>query len=226
MKFKAPPFIWVISLLFMTVALGASDGFEFRQGSIWIGNAYRSPWSESPVEGSEASPIISITGAGYTAGLTPQWQLSPGLDLWYKDFAFTGGRGVPTQIETAPSEEREVAGTLGLLFAVPVEYTYSISDTWFARGGFSPTTLYRLPVSPVEDSAVDQLATFFYEGGRFFYPELRIAFGYRMERRVSFQFAGRWLFPVFRLWDGGPDLPWWDSHMIAGQLGVLIRLPE
>ncbi len=228
MKTSVRVYICSITLFLIAAQLSGSEGLEFRQGSIWIGNAYRQPWTEETVEGSEASTLTALTGVGYTVPLQGRWQVAPGIDLWYKDFAFTEGRAVPTQIETAPSasDGREVAGTLGIMLAVPVEYSLPVSEQWFVRGGFSPTTLYRIPLLAVENSPTDNLSRFFYESGRFLYPELRLSFGYRMEERITFQFAGRWLFPVFRLWDDGPDLPWWDSHMIAGQLGILIRPRE
>ncbi len=215
----------IFLLLGVAGLLSATSGFEFRHGSLWMGNAYRSPWTETTVEGSEASPLLTLTGASYTFVLTPDLQLSPGIDLWYRDFAFTEDRAVPTQIETAPGDDREVAGTLGVFLSVPIEYTYPVSERWFIRTGFSPTTLYRIPVAPVEASPTDNLTRFFFERGRFLFPEIRFGFGYHMEERVTFQFSGRWMMPLWRLWDGGPDLPWWDSHMVSGQLGVRIRRP-
>ncbi len=210
---------------------------DVRGGLVWIGNGYREQYVGRRIEGSDVSPLLTFTGIGVhiPLGLTVpgggELGVAPGLDFWYKDYAFTGdddfpdeseGRAVPTQIETAPVEGREVAGTLGILLSVPVDIGFRVAEPLTLTAGFSPSILFRAPVNPIEDSDIGQLTEYFYSEFRYLYPELRFGGLWELSDQLGIQTQLRGFAPVGRLFDDEESLPWWDSLMVSGQAGLRI----
>lgn len=224
MRFRTPVFTL---LLFVSAAglLGALS-LELRSGPLWIGNAYREAFTETRIEGSEVSPLLTVPGVAVGIPLDSTFEFSPGLDIWYKDYAYTEGRGVPTGIETAPSENegREVAGTFGFMLSPAVDAHFDTGEKTSVFTGFSPTLLLRAPLVPIEESSTDSLTQYFYSDLRFLYPEVRFGGTYQYNDTFGIRARFRTFLPVTGLVDREVDLPWWDQLMVSGQIGLTIQL--
>ncbi|MFP4644315.1 MAG: hypothetical protein ACLFM0_08160 [Spirochaetales bacterium] len=227
----------VILLAFVTTNDVDALSLDLRGGLVWIGNGYREEYLGRYVEGSDVSPLLTFSGIALHVplGLSFPWdgQLSvaPGVDLWYKDYAFTGeedvsdersGRAVPTQIETAPQEGREVAGTLGILLSAPVDVGFPFGDQLVLTTGLSPSVLLRAPINPIEGSDTEKLQDYFYSDLRYLYPELRFGGFWKLSEQLGIHTQLRGFTPVARLLDTEESLPWWDTLMISGQFGLRI----
>ncbi len=229
----------LIPIVFTLTALphiGALS-LDVRGGLVWIGNGYRAEYIDRTIEGSDVSPLLTFTGIGMhiPLGLNLPWDghlaVSPGFDVWYKDYAFTGdadfpdesdGRAVPTQIETGPVEEREVAGTLGFVVSLPLDVGIRITEPLTLIGGLSPSVLLRAPVNPIEGSNTGELLDYFYSDLRFLYPEARFGGVWEMSDRLGIHTQLRGFAPVARFFDTEESLPWWDTVMVSGQVGMRI----
>ncbi len=200
----------------------AEQALNLRGGLIWIGNAYREEYTGRYIEGSDVSPLLTFLGAAYDIPLGSPFRLSPGIDIWYKDYAFTEGRAVPTQIETGPAVG-QIAGTFGLVVSMPIEARFALGGGFSLHGGIGPAVLLRVPIFPIEGSETDQLVEYFYGEGRFFYPELRAGGEYEVSDRISVRAELRGFAPFGRLLSGDDGLPWWDQLMTSGQVGLRLR---
>ncbi|MFW5995376.1 MAG: hypothetical protein ACOCRN_04620 [Spirochaetia bacterium] len=213
-------------LLFSIAGPAGALSLDLRAGPLWIGNAYLQPFTETRIEGSEVSPLLTLPGVSVGIPIDSTFTFSPGLDIWYKDYAFTEGRGVPTGIETAPSEQagREVAGTVGFMLSPAVDAHFPTGEATSVFAGFSPTLLLRAPLAPIEESPTQSLTGYFYSDLRFFYPELRFGGTYEYTETLGIRALFRTFLPVTGLADSEVALPWWDQLMVSGQIGITIEL--
>ncbi len=207
-------------LIFLVAGeVAAGPALNLRGGLIWIGNAYREEYTGRYIEGSDVSPLLTFAGAAFDVPLGSTFRLSPGIDIWYKDYVFTEGRAVPTQIETGPAVG-QVAGTFGIVVSIPIEARFALGGGLSIHGGIGPAVLLRAPIFPVEGSDTDQLVDYFYSNGRFFHPELRAGGDYEVSERIGIRFELRGFAPFGRIVTGNDGLPWWDQLMISGQVGM------
>jgi len=207
----------------MPLATAASSGPEVRTGSIWIGNAYRPPVLDEPVEGSDFNPILHFYGAGGRIGFGRRLAVSPGLDFFFKDYLAVDGRAVPTQIETGRAAG-QLAHVMGVAVSAPLSVRVFRGTSFHVDAGLSPTAILRLPIVPIEDSEVDQLWDYLLGNGRFAFPEATLALEYDMPEWLTFAFRVRAFAPVFRLWTDETELPFWDQLKLAAQLSLRYRL--
>lgn len=208
-------------LLVLAVAGEATAGpaLNLRGGLIWVGNAYREEYTGEYIEGSDVSPLLTFTGAAFDIPLGRTFRLSPGVDIWYKDYVFTEGRAVPTQIETGPAVG-QIAGTFGFVVSIPIEARFAVARGLSLHAGIGPAALLRAPIFPIEGSDTDELVEYFYADGRYFYPELRAGGDYEVSERVGIRFELRGFAPFGRIYAGDNGLPWWDQVMTSGQVGM------
>ncbi|MFW5995344.1 MAG: hypothetical protein ACOCRN_04455 [Spirochaetia bacterium] len=234
------PYHLIVFALLTCIALPEAGALslDVRGGLVWIGNGYRKEYLDRYIEGSDVSPLLTFSGLGLQVPLglaLPFWDgelaFVPGLDFWYKDYAFTGdedfpdeseGRAVPTQIGTGRQEGRDVAGTLGILVSLPLDAEFPVTEELTLSGGLSPSVLLRAPVNPIEESDTEELVNYFYSDLRYLYPELRFGGLWEMSERISIHGQLRGFTPVARFYDTEESLPWWDTVMISGQTGVRI----
>ncbi len=65
--------------------------------------------------------------------------------------------------------------------------------------------------------------SWFYQSGRFFYPETRFFLRWHVSEPVDLLLNLRAFYPVFHFWDGAGQ-PFWDQLMVSFGVGFAIRL--
>lgn len=207
----------------LPVVSASARSLGLRSGVIWIGNAYREPYTEQTIEGSDVSPLLTFFGIEFGLPLGNTATFAPGLDLWYKDYAFTEGRAVPTQIETGQMTG-PVATTFGFQLSLPFDFRIAGDESWSMSVGIGPSLLLRAPIVPIEGSETAELAEYFYSDLRFLTPELRLGAEFALNERVGISTRIRGFAPATRIADADNELPWWDQLMVSGQVGLSFAL--
>ena len=196
-------------------------GIELRAGPTWIGNGYREYPDGSAVQGSDVSPLRVFGGAALPLVLANGMVITPGMDLYWQEYlaASEDGKVVPTQQESGRAAG-ELAGTLGILLSVPVNWEWQLREQLRLGVGVGPALLFRLPIAPIDGSDVSPLWRYFYSGLRFVYPDTQLSLRYRVSERFDFGGMLRVLWPIASLWSTY-DVPVWDEMKTS--LMALVR---
>jgi hypothetical protein len=205
-----------------------------RQALEWIGNAYTRDADGNPVQGSEASPLLSFPGLGVGLRLSELLSLEPGLQIYAKDYIYieAASKAVPTQIETGPAAG-PVGSVVGFIVSPSFRFGWALgngrdtsgnaegssSSTGVTAGfGATPNFLIRL-VFPIEGSDVSPIRRYLFGSARFFRPSVSGFLDYRFSDRFGVGVELRSLIPVHHIWDG-ESLPFWDQMHVGGALRI------
>ncbi len=190
------------------------EGVEGQLGWLWYGNGEESPLTPSPL-------VASV-------GLALPFPLGDHL-IFYPDLGFSvidyywraeAGRAVPAEIAT-----KDRMTVLQLLLNPSLVYLFDVAPKVSLGGRFSPSLLFRIPLYGHDQGAEtrDELVSYFYGQGRFFYPSLGPELRWRYSETVVCRVYVQLHWPLHHLWDGETE-PLWDQMMITGGLGLLIRI--
>ncbi len=185
---------------------------DVRAGLLWLGN------TALPSGGQGApSPLLNDIGVSVPLGLGPRFSIMPEVDFFAFQYqlATNGTQVVPTEIEYANSVELvTVMVDLAARYEIPINKTMS----WGLIA--APVFLLRIPTQ-AWGTGVDNIGTitgYFYNAGRFFYPELGSFLYVQILPRIGLELRVRSFFPIFHLWDGEGD-PFYDQMMVDATLG-------
>ncbi len=224
----ASPLLTVLlGILALVFAAPSAHAVEFSTidvnfGQLWIGNAYKEDENGDPIQGSDVSPLNLAGGVGTMVTIVPGLTFNPSIDFFWQEYLYTeSGKVVPTQIETGTTVG-PIAGTLGIIIALPYVYSITLSEELELFLGASPSFLLRFPLRSIEGSETSDLTSYFYSSLRFFYPELQAKLFYTLTDRVSLGFSLRIFVPVHNLWDEF-SVPFWDELMLFPHISVRIH---
>ena len=194
--------------------LTALEGVEGQLGWVWYGNGEDQP--ETP------SPLVASVGLAMPFPLGEHLVFYPDLGFSVIDYYWRAdeARAVPAEIAT--SDRMTV---LHLLFNPSLVYLFDLNSRISLGGRFAPSFLFRIPLYGHDqgEETRDELVSYFYGQGRFFYPSLGPELRWRYSEKVVCRIYIQLLWPLHNAWDG-EAVPVWDQMMITGGLGLLVRL--
>ena len=88
-----------------------------------------------------------------------------------------------------------------------------------------PALVLRYPVLASAEAEADKSAAikYYYDKGRFFYPEAEIFVRVSVSERLAVGMALRGLVPAYHLWSD-QGMPFWDEAHVLGVVGFHVRL--
>lgn len=194
--------------------LSALEGVEGQLGWLWYGNGEEAP--ETP------SPLVASLGVALPFSLGENLLFYPDLTFSVIDYYWKSdqARAVPAEIATA-----DRMTVLHLLFNPSLMYLIDLSPRISLGGRFSPSFLFRIPLYGYDqgEETRDEMVSYFYGQGRFFYPSLGPELRWRYSEKVACRIYAQLLWPLHNAWDG-EAVPVWDQMIITGGIGLLVRL--
>ena len=175
-----------------------------------------------PVQGSQVSPFLMSIGYGLSFTYGTNMALETGAWAFVQEYAALAAhdKTVPTQIESG-NAVGEIARLVTLVITVPWVYRLPWGgDAWWFDAKAGVSLAWRIPIAGVDGSQVGPAATYFL-AGRFIYPHVGLAAGYRLDERIDLVIAAGWDVPIYNLWDSGPPTPFLDETMIRYGLRVV-----
>jgi hypothetical protein len=203
----------------------ASPAFAISINELDVNASLMMIGSVPPPQKGDVSPIVQLFGVSLPLHVSGPYYLEPMLEFFGTNYEWTGtyGTAVPTQIETA-------AGffILGTLLSMHAGVRFPITPQVSIGGSVGLDFLLRFPLefSNNTQSSVDgrgPALNYFFAMGRFLYPETRLSFIWQVSDAIGLIVNLRAFYPVFHLWDGMGQ-PFFDQFMVAGGLGIAIRL--
>jgi hypothetical protein len=168
--------------------------------------------------------IPPVLGVSAPIRLSAPFFIEPGIDLfgWYYEWT-SSSTAVITQ-----SENGVGFFTLGALISLQGGISYPVAPLLSLGAAVGLDFLLRFPFEFQNNSAAVQAnenlaLSWFYENGRFFYPETRFFLRWHISDPVDLLINLRVFYPVFHLWDGAGQ-PFWDQLMVSTGVGFGIRL--
>ncbi|MGO9308823.1 MAG: hypothetical protein ACLQDL_07360 [Spirochaetia bacterium] len=167
--------------------------------------------------------IPAMIGVSIPMRLAAPFFLEGGIDFTGLYYEWTGSSAVVTQ------EENGVGFfTIGTLISLQGGVSFPIAPAVSVGGAVGLDFFLRFPFelqNTTDTDKADQSSglSWFYQDGRFFYPETRFFLRWRISDPVDLLVNLRAFYPVFHLWDGAGQ-PFWDELMISAGIGFGIRL--
>lgn len=189
-------------------------GMDVHWGLIWIGNAE---------EEGAPSPLLPTLGVSLPVYFAPFFFLDPGMDFYGTSYQLSetgSGKAVPTEIEYA-----NYIWYLIMRLDIPAGFRFNFSDNLAAGVTAGPSFLFRIPLIAWGDCAQsgstcrEEMGSYFYCSGRFFYPEAGLFFIWKMFNKAALLIEAKTFFPLFHAWDG-EEVPFYDQFMVAGSVGL------
>ena len=220
---------YVVTVLLLGITFGAgAQSLRWTHSYVsaaqsWIYNGFTRTQRGVQVQGSQVSPIHMSIGYGLSFAYGTNTALETEAWIFVQDYAALTAhdKTVPTQIESG-NAIGEIARLVTLVITVPWVYRFSwgSNDVWSfdAKAGLS--FAWRIPIAGVDGSQVGPAAAYFI-AGRFIYPHIGLAAGYRLNERIDLVIATGWDVPLYNLWDSGPVTPFLDETMVRYGLRVV-----
>jgi pimeloyl-ACP methyl ester carboxylesterase len=194
------------------------DELDANVGLIFIGS---NPPSAATDPNLGIPPLVGVSVPFRLGG---PYFLEAGVDFlgWYYVWT-SSGTAVITQAENGSG-----FFTMGTIISLQGGISYPISPVLSLGGALGLDFLLRFPfelqntgssVKADENSAL----SWFYQSGRFFYPETRFFLRWHVSEPVDLLLNLRAFYPVFHFWDGAGQ-PFWDQLMVSFGVGFAIRL--
>ena len=163
---------------------------------------------------SAPSPIINMLGGGTVIPLQQKFSIAPSIDIYSAYYNWVSGRAVPAM------DESRTAVVLGAILDVPVNYTIDFTPIHRLILSGGPAFVIRAgvlanAVPATEQPSVNSIGSYFWDKGRFFYPEVGISYSYAAASWVRFGATARVMFPVFNWWSG-EGLSGADNMIVGG----------
>ena len=214
-----------VAVVFMGVLLAvvpasasSVDELDISGGTLFVG-------SVPPAGHGQGNSYLPTFGVSLPIRIAGPLYLEPMIDFYglYYEWVAPDAVAVPTQYETA-------AGffTMASIVSLQAMLRFPIASTISIGASAGADFLLRLPVDPentdpasVEGRALAQ--AWFFDAGRFFYPEARLLFAWQATDTVGLRFNLRALFPLFHAWDGS-GAPFADQLLVSAGVQIGVRL--
>ena len=211
--------------MLLVVALPLSavsiDELDANTSFLWIGTVPPAAWV---ADGPNPSTTYLI-GVSLPLRIAGPFFLEPGLELYGDYYEWTGADGtvIPTVYETG-------AGfyAIGVLLSAQAGLSFDVSKAIALGGAVGLDFLFRFPFeltnqNPDSVSGRAAAPAYFYGLGRFFYPETRLFFRWRLTAPVDLVLNVRAFYPLFHLWDGLSQ-SFFDQFMVSAGVGFAVHL--
>jgi hypothetical protein len=204
MKFRPAVVILAVFLALPGAALSALsiDELDANASLIFIGSNPPSGWTDPNLG------IPPMIGVSLPIRLSAPFFVEAGVDIlgWY--YEWTGGSAVIT-----PSENGQGFFTIGTIISLQGGVSFPVSSVLSLGGALGLDFLLRFPFelqNTTDQDKADQSSalSWFYQSGRFFYPETRFFLRWHVSEPVDLLVNLRAFYPIFHLWDGAGQ-PFW-----------------
>lgn len=203
----------LLSLSSLSVGAFSLEGIEGRIGGYWYGNGNPDPYTPSPL-------LMSI-GAALPYRISGNLLFYPDISFTFMDYLWeaTEARAVPAEIAT-----RDHVSVLQVLINPSLVLLYDLNEKIALGGHFAATLFLRFPLAGADEGneTRDELFSYFFKAGRFFYPSLGPRMRWRFSDSMSCNLSAQLSWPLHHLWDG-EGLPLWDQMIVTGSLGLLFH---
>lgn len=191
------------------------SSIDARAGLLWLGSA-RTGQVIAP------SPLLNDAGVTLPLSLSRSFSLAPEIDVFGTQYqtAPGGTRSIPTEIE-APSAVWLLS--VAVVPAIRYELHFGRRLAWGMEA--APAVVFHIPTVSwgVTSAQVRSITSYFYQEGRFFYPEAGTFFLWQPFASLGLEVRLRAFLPVFHLWDGA-GLPFYDQLLVGGSIGLRFRI--
>jgi hypothetical protein len=172
---------------------------------------------------SAPTPILWAPGGAINIPISgiDNFYWRPDANLFWNYYLWdsTLKRALPAEIE------HRSAIVVGLILDSPLSYDFPIGDKVKIEVGAGPAFVIRasflasVSAGDVSDAKpqVAPVGRYFYDKGRWFYPETSLSFLYKLSDKASFGLSARVYYPVFHLWDK-MGLSFTDELMASGSI--------
>jgi hypothetical protein len=166
------------------------------------------------------SPIVQMIGASLPLRLGGPWFVEPILEFFGTYYLWTGSAAAPAAYETGTG-----FFTIGTLVSLQAGVSFPVSEQIELGGAIGLDFLLRFPFEFQNTVDTSSALSYFFDQGRFFYPETRFFFRWSFSEPIGLLVNLRVFYPLFHAWDGS-SLPFYDQLMATVGIGFAIRLPN
>ncbi len=219
---RALPFLLLLAAAFPLPALSV-DELDANASFLLIG-------SVPPAAYAADGPIPSLTyliGASLPLRIAGPFFIEPGLEIYGDYYEWTGADAtvIPVAYELGASFY-----AVGIILSAQAGLSFDLNKAIALGGAIGLDFLFRFPFELANtnvDSVAGQAAApgFFYGMGRFFYPETRLFFRWRLTAPVDLVLNVRGFYPLFHLWDGLSQ-SFFDQFMLSAGVGFAVHLGQ
>jgi hypothetical protein len=194
------------------------DELDVNFGFIYIGTA--DPSALGP------SIVTPLYGVSLPIQLVGPFFVEPVIEFYSTYYMWTGTAVAPAAMETGNVNNAFFA--IGSLISLQAGVRWPVSRVITLGGALGVDFLLRFPAEflmadPNTTSDTSSPLAWFYQSGRFVYPEVRLFMKWQATEAVGLVVNLRAWYPLYQLWDGQP-FPFPDQFMFAGGIGFAIRL--
>jgi hypothetical protein len=165
------------------------------------------------------SPITQLYGASLPLRLGGPWFVEPILELFGTYYLWTGTAAAPAAYESGTG-----FFTLGALVSLHGGVSFPVSREIELGGTLGLDFLLRFPMEFQNTVDTSPALGYFFDQGRFFYPETRFFLRWHIIEPLDLLVNIRVFYPLFHAWDGS-TLPFYDQLMASAGVGFGVRLP-
>ena len=202
-------------LVLLVGSAGATDenALSVEAGLLFVGNAEPD---------SAPSPVVQTLGLSFAVYEGALALVTTGVHVFGTLNQLVEAVPLPVELEVPGQTWIWVLnGAIELLAG----FKLTLGD--LAQVGFlvGPSVLLRYPLFASEDAEDDKNAAsrYYYDVGRFFYPEAGLFLRWKMSEGLAVSISMRGYFPAYHLWHRS-DLPLWHEMLVAARIGFHVRL--
>ena len=177
----------------------------------------------SPADSGGLSALAQLVGLSLPLSIAGPFSLEPTVELFGTTYQWMGTRPVPIDFEAGPA-----FFVLGSIVSLQSVLSLPVSSSLSVGGALGLDLVLRFPFdfrTDIPDRTAGEAPTlaYFFQDGRFFYPETRLFVRWQAGPRIGLYGNIRVLYPIFHLWDN-EGLSFLDQTMASAGLGFSIRL--
>ncbi len=177
----------------------------------------------SPSDSGGLSALVQLIGLSLPLPIAGPFSLEPTVELFGTTYQWMGTRPVPIGEEAGPA-----FFVLGSLVSLQSVLRFPVSPFVSLGGALGLDLLLRFPFdlrtdNPERTAGKEPALTYFFQQGRFFYPETRLFVRWQAGPRIGLYANARVFYPIFHLWDQ-EGLSLLDQALASVGLGFSIRL--